>query len=225
VTLPADGGPVRVRVAGVYTDYSNDRGTVTVDRRLFRRLWALRGAQSVAVVLAPGVSAEEGEKRVREATRRFALRVRPNAVLRREALRLFDRTFAVTYALEAVAIAVAVLGVFNTLVALVLERRREIGLLRVLGASARRVAAAVRLEALAISSLGVLLGLASGAATSLVLVHVVNRQSFGWTIATHWPFGFLAGALAAVLATTLLAAQHPARLAAATDAAQALKAE
>jgi putative ABC transport system permease protein len=131
----------------------------------------------------------------------------------------------VTYALEAVAIAVAVLGVFNTLVALVLERRREIGLLRVLGASAKRVAAAVRWEAVGIGGLGTLLGLLAGAAMSLVLVHVVNRQSFGWTIAMHWPVRFLAAALAGILATTLLAVHHPARLAAATDAAAALKAE
>jgi putative ABC transport system permease protein len=227
VELPTPRGSYPVRIAGIYTDYSNDRGTVTVDRALFARLYPLvTGATSVAVTLTPGLPPEEGRRRVEAATRgRFALRIRTNATLRREVLRVFDRTFAVTYALEAVAIAVAVLGVFNTLVALVLERRREIGLLRVLGASAKRVAAAVRWEAVAIGGLGALLGLLAGAAMSVVLVHVVNRQSFGWTIAMHWPVGFLAAALAGILATTLLAAHHPARLAAATDAAEALKEE
>ncbi|HKC25000.1 MAG TPA: ABC transporter permease, partial [Thermoanaerobaculia bacterium] len=227
VELPTPRGPYPVRVAGVYTDYSNDRGTVTVDRALFTRLYPLvTGATSVAVTLVPGLSPEEGRRRVEAAVRgRFALRIRANATLRREVLRVFDRTFAVTYALEAVAIAVAVLGVFNTLVALVLERRREIGLLRVVGASRRVVEKAVRLEAAALGGLGALLGLLAGSAMSLVLVHVVNRQSFGWTIAMHWPFGFLAAALAGILATTILAAHHPARLAAATDAAAALKEE
>jgi len=226
VEIPTARGPKRLKVAGVYIDYSNDRGTVTVDRALFRRLYDLDGAVSIAVALAPGVSAEEGRRRILEAARgRFVLRVRTNASLRRDVLKIFDRTFAITYALEGVAIAVAVLGVFNTLVALVLERRREIGLLRVLGASAARVKSAVRLEAAAIGALGSAVGLLSGAAMSLILVHVINRQSFGWTIRMDWPFRTLAGALAAVLATTLLASHHPARMAAATDAAAVLKEE
>ncbi len=226
VELPSPRGAVRVRVAGVYTDYSNDRGTITLDRARFQGIWPLTGASTLAVTLKPGVSPEEGARRIaRAVSGRFALRIRTNATLRRVVLQVFDRTFAVTYALEAVAIAVAVLGVFNTLTALALERRREIGLLRVLGASAKRVRRAVRYEAAAIGGLGIALGLASGAAMALVLVHVINRQSFGWTIAMHWPWGFLAGALALVFATTLLAAARPAGLAAATDVAAALKEE
>jgi len=226
VTLPALVGPVALRVAGVYRDYSNDRGTVTIDRALFRRLFRMDGAASLALRLEPGVPPEEGRCRVLEAARgRFALRVQTNAVLRESALALFDRTFAVTYALEAVAIAVAVLGVFSTLLALVLERRREIGLLRVLGASAARVVRAVRYEAAALSALGIALGVLAGAAMGWILIHVVNRQSFGWTIRTDVPWLFLAGALALVLLATLAAAGRPARLAAATDAADVLKEE
>jgi putative ABC transport system permease protein len=226
VELPGPRGAVRVRVAAVYTDYSSDRGTVTLDRAQFRQIWGLPGASTLSVTLKPGISPEEGARRIEQALRgRFALRVRTNATLRTLVLKIFDRTFAVTYALEAVAIAVAVLGVFNTLTALVLERRREIGLLRVLGASAARVRRAVRYEAAAIGGLGIALGLASGAAMALVLVNVINRQSFGWTIAMRWPWAFLAGALALVFATTLLAAARPAGLAAATDVAAALKEE
>jgi putative ABC transport system permease protein len=226
VELPSDRGPVRFRVAGVYTDYSNDRGTVTLDRAQFQRIWPLTGASTVAVTLKGGVSPEEGARRVAAALQgRYVLRVRTNATLRRIVLRIFDRTFAVTYALEGVALAVAVLGVLNTLTALVLERRREIGLLRVLGASAARVRRAVRYEAAAIGSLGATLGTLAGGAMSLVLVHVINRQSFGWTIAMHAPWGFLAAALGLVLLATLAAASHPAGLAAATDVAAALKEE
>jgi putative ABC transport system permease protein len=226
VELPSDRGPVRFRVAGVYTDYSNDRGTVTLDRAQFQRIWPLTGASTVAVTLKGGVSPEEGARRVAAALQgSYVLRVRTNATLRRIVLRIFDRTFAVTYALEGVALAVAVLGVLNTLTALVLERRREIGLLRVLGASAARVRRAVRYEAAAIGSLGTILGTLAGGAMSLVLVHVINRQSFGWTIAMHTPWGFLAAALGLVLLATLAAASRPAGLAAATDVAAALKEE
>jgi putative ABC transport system permease protein len=226
IELPSDRGTVRVRVAGVYTDYSNDRGTVSLDRAQFQRLWPLTGASTLAVTLQAGVSPEEGARRVAAALRgRFALRVRTNATLRKVVLGVFDRTFAVTYALEAVALAVAVLGVFNTLTALVLERRREIGLLRVLGASAARVKRAVRYEAAAIGGLGAGLGALSGGAMSLVLVKVINRQSFGWTIEMHTPWAFLAGALGLVLVATLAASARPAGLAAATDVAAALKEE
>jgi putative ABC transport system permease protein len=226
VELPTDKGPARVPVAGIYTDYSNDRGTVTLDRAHFQRLWPLTGAVTIAVSLKKGVSPEEGARRVLAALQgRYVLRVRTNATLRKLVLRIFDRTFAVTYALEGVALAVAVLGVLNTLTALVLERRREIGLLRVLGASAARVRRAVRYEAAAIGGLGVGLGTLAGGAMSLVLVHVINRQSFGWTIAMHVPWGFLAAALGLVLLATLAAATRPAGLAAATDVAAALKEE
>lgn len=226
VELPTGSGPVSFRIAAVYTDYSNDRGTVTLDRAQFQKLYGIEGASSVAVTLAPGVSPEEGARRVTNATRgRFALRIRTNAVLRKHVLQIFDRTFAVTYALEAVAIAVAVLGVFNTLIALVLERRREIGLLRVLGASKERVRRAVRYESAAIGGLGSLLGLVAGGAMSLILVKVINKQSFGWTIETHWPWKFLAGSLSLVLATTWAAAHHPARLAADVDPVAALQEE
>ncbi len=226
VTLPAADGPATLRVAGVYRDYSNDRGTVTVDRALFQRLFRMDGAVSLAVRLEPGVDPGKARRRLLAAAEgRFALRVQTNAALREAALALFDRTFAVTWALEAVAVAVAVLGVFSTLLALVLERRREIGLLRVLGAPAARVARAVRLEAAALCALGIALGVAAGSAMGWVLVHVVNRQSFGWTIRTDVPFLLLAGALSLVLLATLAAAARPARLAAATDAAAVLKEE
>jgi putative ABC transport system permease protein len=226
VTLPALDGPVAVRIAGVYRDYSNDRGTMTIDRALFRRLFRMDGAVSLALRLDPSTSPEEGRRRILAAAEgRFALRVQTNASLRDAALALFDRTFAVTYALEAVAIAVAVLGVFSTLLALVLERRREIGLLRVLGASAARVSRAVRYEAAALSALGIALGVFAGAAIGWILIHVVNKQSFGWTIRTDVPWGFLAGALALVLLATLAAAGRPARLAASTDVAAVLKEE
>ncbi len=226
IEVPGSSGPVKLTVAGVYVDYSNDRGTVTVDREYFRELFGMEGANSIAVVLEAGLNPEEGARRIQAAvSERYAVRVRTNRALRQEALRVFDRTFAVTYALELVAIAVAVLGVFNTLVALVLERRREIGLLRVLGASARNVKQAVRFEAAAISTLGIGAGFLSGGAMSYVLIHVINRQSFGWTINTNVPWLFLSGAALLLFLTTLLASIHPARLAAATDAATVLKEE
>lgn len=226
VELPSPKGPQLLRIAGVYSDYSNDRGTVSIDRELFQELYGLTGASSLAIWLAPGTDPDAARTRILEAAKGlFALRVHTNVRLRQEVLRIFDRTFAVTWALQGVAIAVALLGVFNTLLALVLERRREIGLLRVLGTSVKGVKKAIRYEAAALGVLGSLLGLATGAALAHILIHVINRQSFGWTITTEWPAGFLAASFAGVLVATLLAAQRPATVAARTDPARALKEE
>ena len=147
-------------------------------------------------------------------TAAYGVSVAPNQALRRSAIEIFDRTFAITWALEAVAIVVAMLGAANSLLALVLDRRRELGLLRYLGASAGQVRGMILTEAAFLGLLALLLGLALGFALSLLLVFVVNKQSFGWTIQFHPPFGLLAAALALVWGVTVLAGLYPARVAA-----------
>ena len=114
-----------------------------------------------------------------------------NAEIRRAALTIFDRTFAITYALEAVSIFVAVMGIAGALLALVIDRRRELGLLRFLGASKRQVQRLILFEAGLLGLLANAAGLALGVALSLLLVFVINKQSFGWTIQFHWPVGVL----------------------------------
>src|SRR5579883_1725566 len=118
-----------------------------------------------------------------------------NQSLRRNAILIFDRTFAITWALEAVAIVVAMLGAANSLLALVLDRRREIGLIRYLGADGGQVRSMVLSEAALLGLLAGSLGLALGTGLSLVLIYVVNKQSFGWTIQFHPPALLLGGAL------------------------------
>ena len=126
---------------------------------------------------------------------------------------VFDRTFAITWALEAVAILVAMLGAANSLLALVLDRRRELGLLRYLGASTAQIRGMILVEAGFLGILAAILGLALGCALSLLLIFVVNKQSFGWTIQFHPPQELLAGALALVWCVTVLAGLYPARVA------------
>ncbi len=134
VPLATPRGSRAPRVAGIYRDYSNDRGTVLLDRELFLSLYGDPRVTSVAVAAAPGVDAEELRRRVRAAAQgRFALSVSTNRELRREVLKIFDQTFAVTRALEAIAVAVAILGIANALAASAVERRRSFGLLRAIG--------------------------------------------------------------------------------------------
>src|SRR5207244_5970052 len=128
-----------------------------------------------------------------------------NRELRSEAIRIFDRTFAITYALEAVAVVVAVMGIAGALLALVIDRRRVLGLLRFLGAATGQVRKLILVEAGLLGILANLAGLALVLALSLILIYVINKQSFGWTIRFHWPVVVLLGALTVVYAATVLA--------------------
>jgi putative ABC transport system permease protein len=136
-----------------------------------------------------------------------------NRDLRREALRIFDRTFAITYALEAVAVIVAVMGVAGALLALVIDRRRELGLLRFLGAASGQVRKLIMVEAGLLGLLATSAGVAQGFALSLILVFVINKQSFGWTIRFHCPVTVVLSALTVVYAATVLAGLYPANVA------------
>jgi putative ABC transport system permease protein len=137
-----------------------------------------------------------------------------NRTLRTEVMNVFDSTFAITYALEIIAIVVAMLGVAGTLLTLVLERRRELSLLRLTGADRRQVRRMVIIEAALIGGVSQGIGLAVGLALSMVLIYVVNVQSFGWTIQFHLPAAFLIQASIAVVIATSIAGIYPARRAA-----------
>jgi putative ABC transport system permease protein len=136
-----------------------------------------------------------------------------NRDLRGEALRIFDRTFAITYALEAIAVLIAVMGVAGALLALVIDRRREIALLRFLGAASGQIRKLIVMEAGLIGLIANFAGIALGFTLSLILIYVINKQSFGWTIRFHWPVAVLLGALTVVYAATVLASLYPAYVA------------
>jgi putative ABC transport system permease protein len=148
-----------------------------------------------------------------------------NRSLRQEAIRIFDRTFAITYALEAVAILVAVIGIAGALLALVIDRRREFGLLRFLGAATGQIQRIVLVEAGFLGLLANLAGIVLGVLLSLLLIFVINKQSFGWTIQFHWPVATLLGALSLVYAATVLAGLYPARTAARLDPVEVIHEE
>ncbi len=226
LSIPTPLGRRRVRVAGVYRDYSNDKGTVVLDRELYLALFGDRRVTSVAVLASPGVEASDLRRRVLASAKdRFALSISTNRELRASALRIFDRTFAVTGALEAIAVAVAVLGIANALVASAIERRRAFGLLRAVGASAGEIRRAVLVEAGLTGATAALLALPAAAAFAYLLLDVINPQSFGWTVSTSIPPGRLAVAVGLVLAAAGAAGIYPGRLAAAVDPAAALAEE
>jgi putative ABC transport system permease protein len=217
VAIPIGARNVTLTIAGIYYDYSSSQGYLIVDRTTLLRYLPDQPATNAAIYLARGANAERVQRDLQLRTAGYGVAIAPNATLRQAAIEIFDRTFAITWALEAVAILVAMLGAANSLLALVLDRRRELGLLRYLGASAQQVRRMILTEAAFLGLLALLLGLALGFALSLLLIFVVNKQSFGWTIQFHPPLALLSGALVLVWGVTVLAGLYPARVAASLE--------
>src|SRR5205814_5250993 len=137
--------------------------------------------------LARGADIDTVRRLILDAAPDGGILIFTNRELRAQAIRVFDRTFAITYALEAVAVVVAIMGVAGALLALVIDRRREFGLLRFLGASTQQIRKWILVEAGIIGLLASIAGFLLGVVLSLILIYVVNKQSFGWTIQFHWP--------------------------------------
>ena len=198
-------------VAAVYYDYSSDQGIVVLDRSTFRKYYGDRPPRSLAVYLKEGLDPERVRSEILAGlppeSRVF---VHTNASLKTEVLRIFDNTFTITYALEIIAVAVAILGVAATLITLILDRKPELALLRWTGAEQRQIRKMVVMEAALLGGISQGLGVAAGILLSLILIFVINVQSFGWTIQFHLPAGFLLQSSLLILLATALSGIYPA---------------
>lgn len=201
------------RITDVYYDYASERGYILMDRETLLRYLPDPMPSNLAVWVDPSANVQRVRKEIQEAAAGRHILIFSNRDLRAEAIRIFDRTFAITYALEAVAVFVAVMGIAGALLALVIDRRREFGLLRFLGASAPQIRKLILVEAGLLGLLANLVGFVLGYLLSLILVFVINKQSFGWTIRFHWPVTILFAALSVIFLATLLAGLYPARVA------------
>ncbi|MBI5258405.1 MAG: ABC transporter permease [Burkholderiales bacterium] len=224
IVLPLPGGPVPARVRGLWRDYARQFGAIAIDRADYQRLTGDARVNDLALWLAPGAAPAE----VEAALKRLAGTEHPidtvgTTELRRLSLAIFDRSFAVTRYLQAVAIAVGLVGVAASLSAQVLARRKEFGLLAHLGLTRRQVIGLVTLETLAWLAAGCAVGVALGVAIAAVLVHVVNPQSFHWTMPMQLPGLPLLLLASAVLAAGAATAALSARQAASRQAVLAVK--
>ena len=224
IHLPLPGGPQPARVQGVFRDYARQFGSVAVDLATYQAATGDRLVNDLALWLAPTATVAD----VSAALKRLAGRDHPLEVvgiqeLRRLSLAIFDRSFAVTRYLQAVAIAVGLIGVAASLSAQVLARRKEFGLLAHLGLTRRQCVALVSIETAAWLLAGCLIGVALGLAIAVVLVHVVNPQSFHWTMAMRPPWAQLLALAAGVWAAGAATAAFSARRAASAQAVLAVK--
>ncbi len=226
IELPTPAGSRVFTVCGVYRDYSNERGTVMMQDSLFRRYWKEPRWHSIGVSLEDARMAGALGDRFRETFGKDGqFVIYDNAALRRRVFDIFDQTFAVTSVLRGVAVLVAVIGVLFSLSVLVLEREREIGVLRALGASRWQVLGIFLGEAFLIGVTACLSGLASGGFLSMVLTWVINKSFFGWTIQLAYPMAALLATPLWLVPAALVAALLPAWRAAQIAPAKAVRFE
>jgi len=226
VTLHPPGRSVQFRVAGIYYDYTTDGGLAVMDRELFRRLWNDPWVTSIVIYLERGADPAAVRRAILDRfPGREDLIVLSNRDLRARILEIFDQTFAITYALRIIALVVAALGILSALLASVLERTQEIGILRSVGFTRGGVLRTILWEAGFLGTLANALGALAGIGLSLVLIYVINKQSFGWTIQFTFPARLVAEYGLLTLSTSLVAGAYPAWRASRVPVAEAVRYE
>ncbi|MBL8532978.1 MAG: ABC transporter permease [Betaproteobacteria bacterium] len=221
IEIPLSGRNHRFIVAGVWRDYARQNGAILIDRHLFVTLTGDVQANDAALWLG----LPQDLVQVRDELERLlpGAEVATFDEVRAVSLQTFDRTFAITYALEAVAIGIGLLGLSSAIGGEVLGRRREFGMLRHLGVLRRDIGRVLAAEGFLMGFIGLLIGSLLGFAMSLVLIHVVNPQSFHWSMELSVPWLGLGAFQAAMLALATATAVASGRQALGTDAVRAVR--
>lgn len=196
--LPLGGKPARFFIAGVWRDYANQSGSIVVRLADYRALTGALEVTDAAIYAGSEANTDRIERALRQLPFGGALQLARPGEIRAASLQIFDRSFAVTYLLEAIAIVIGLSGVAATFSAQTLARAREFGMLRHVGVTRGQVLGILACEGGLLTLLGVACGFALGLVISLILVFVVNPQSFHWTMGLHLPWGLL-GTVAGVL--------------------------
>ena len=223
VSLPLGGVAREFHVNGVWRDYSRQTGALMIDLAVYRQMTGDLRVNDAAITVAEPSTTEQVANRLMALADDATLEVARPGEIRRISLHIFDRTFAVTYLLEAVAIVIGLAGVAASFASLAATRRKEFGMLRHLGVSRAQIGAMLALEGALVASIGVLGGLLAGAGIGLILIEVVNRQSFHWSMDLHVPWGALLLFASSLIALASLAAVLAGRQAMRQDAVLAVR--
>ena len=219
-------GSAKLQVVAVYYDYSRERGYIIIDRSIFIKYYGDTDVNSFVIYLSNKNEIENvRQELLKTLGADYNLVIRSNPELKKNVLEIFDKTFAITYSLEIIAGGVALLGLFNTLIALILERKREIGIIRFIGGFQDQVKRMVLIESGILGLIGSIMGVAAGGIVSYILIFVINKQSFGWTIQIHFPYIFVLFSLILFWVVSLIAGLYPARLAVRLNPKEAIRVE
>jgi putative ABC transport system permease protein len=223
--LRTDKGLHSFPIAGVYYDYTSDRGVIRLRYDIYRANWDDAALSSLALYAAPGVDVDELVGRLRAAAGDADVVVGSNRSLREGTLEIFDRTFAITAVLQLLATVVAFIGVLSALMALQLERARELAMLRANGLTPAQLWGLVLTQTGLMGLTAGLLATPLGLVLALVLIYVINRRSFGWTLNLSLDPALFLQALLVALVAAILAGIYPALKMSRTSPAMALREE
>jgi putative ABC transport system permease protein len=224
IDLPLAGRTQPFTVAGIWRDYARLSGSIVISRQAYRAATADTGANEGSVWLEPGVAPAAAEKLLRSRLGNGdAVEITTTAALHEKSLQIFDRAFAITYALEAIAVIIGLTGVSFAASSTALARRAEFGMLRHIGMLRRQIVGMLADEGILTSAFGVIYGLALGVALSVVLVYVINRQSFNWSIDLDVPARLLALLSLVLIGAAAVTAIVSGRAALSQDAVRAVR--
>jgi putative ABC transport system permease protein len=224
--LPAPGGTIRLPIVGIIVDYSDQLGTILMDRALFQRYWNDDSVNFFRVYLEPGAKVDDVRGRILE---RYAGKrqvfVLNNDELRSYILRITNQWLGLTYIQVAIAVIVAIFGIVNTLTVSITDRRRELGILRAVGGLHRQIKQTIRIEALSIGFIGIVLGLGLGAINLFYTLEIVRRDLIGMRLDYAYPVTVMLVVVPVMLAAAFVAALWPAQSAVRGSLVQALEYE
>ncbi len=223
IRIPLAGELHEFRVLGIWRDYARASGAIAIRDVDYDRITGDASRTDAALWLVPGARAADVIEALRTRLDAAGSEFRQPGEIRALSLAIFDRSFAVTYLLEVAAIVIGLIGIAATFSAQALARRREFGMLRHLGVTRAQILAQFALEGLLVTLLGIANGLLAGFAVALVLIHVVNPQSFHWTMSLSVPTTLLSTLMVVLLATATLTAVLAARRAASGEAVRAVR--
>ncbi len=214
IELHTPGGIRSFRIYSTFSSYSTASGFIYLDRKWLKKYWGLDDATQIAVYLNKGADVDNFAAKLRYAlSQRYSVDVMNNRELRERVLAIFNKSFAITYAIELISIIVSLIGVVNTLLALVLERKREISIIRYLGGSWKQIENMLVLSAAVVGISGIAMGALIGPIMSSIFIQVINKISFGWEIHFNIPALYLTAVILMLFLSTLAAGLIPGRVA------------
>jgi putative ABC transport system permease protein len=224
--MQTPGGLREFRIAGVFYDYTTENGMIIIDLAIYREIWNDSRINRATLYLRDPSRLEEVRKDlVGHLSGPYQILAVSNRELRDEILRIFDQTFAIAHALKVIAFIVAILGIINSMLAMVIERERDIGILRAVGTFKEQIRKMTLVEAQLMGLVGFVLGAVSGILLSMVLIYVINKQSFGWTIQFFPVPSVFVQSLVLVVVASFFAGLFPAHAASKKRVAEAIKME
>jgi putative ABC transport system permease protein len=226
IKIYTDRGPHIFPVAGIYYDYSSTQGNAILEMNVYRQYWDDTRITAAALVLEPGLDPETVTQELQTHLADIqTLLIRPNQALRADTLDIFDRTFAITGALQVMTTVVAFVGVLSAMMSLQLDKQRQLGILRAIGLTARQLWTLVILETGLMGAVAGLFAMPTGYILAVILIYIINRRSFGWTLQMQVEPGPFLLAFGVAVGAALLAGIYPAQRILRRNTAEAIRFE